>query len=818
MKRYFKYFLFVLFFVLGGFLVACDKNSNNNDNNNDNTNGDNTQDTPSDVVENVYSYDFSIDEEKFSYEAKVSESENEIQYKVFLKHNDKYVENYDLTSTLEKGYTSIPYRGMLFNIVGDKLELGDYQHADIPLFSYEMICGTYNALPEYSEEMGDLVLNADGTGTFMDIALKYYPLVSIHGGIVIVDQYNNGLIVTLEYSSKTFFTSRGTLDINFKGAENMDVYYDIMLSNSSSYFGKNYFSGNSLFFLDDYFYMNGDYNLIGKYTKNNEKVTLTVGDDSSEIILNENNYTFDLEIEKEYKVGDKCVVLYKNGEAYVNTYNLTGRFEVAKNAIEMNKPVVYCYDSDTTYIYDELLNVELVINGNSYTDFSKLKKYDYIHTDYDPNYSLAINSDSTGLYLYETASYNDYKLYCSYHECQKISDGIYCDDERYYFIIGDKFSFTYKEYFEDFAPATNCNAIEYNIYNMDSVYQMDSYNSNMDNIINSTICEFIIDDLYYAAFILGEKVNENVEEGNYDVHHFFGGEIIGISNDTVLYEENNVVAAVGKIKKYTVVKYDMQANDTVNVDFDDSYLTIKNDSKYYLFDSGRIAYIFDSEQYSGFKGFEVIRKSKITNDILYDSEYYPVIINAKNKLVYTIPKAHNAESFFSCCNQLFYNVGNIYVYEAYTYEDVPVMDRLIAYKYQDDNEEKTGFISITKTGCYNVYTYGDVLDYSALSDFTFVERFKFDNVTTPGKDVRSFEFDIFKDENDNLFAVLLGYTIEEYDETDNPYPPLFTLYIMDFGVYSNTDNVYTVKSVYKNMTYIITIELGNNNLVVEYDE
>lgn len=62
-----------MFFALGGFLVACDKNSNNNDNNNDNTNDDNTQDTPSDVVENVYSYDFSIDEEKFSYESKVSE-------------------------------------------------------------------------------------------------------------------------------------------------------------------------------------------------------------------------------------------------------------------------------------------------------------------------------------------------------------------------------------------------------------------------------------------------------------------------------------------------------------------------------------------------------------------------------------------------------------------------------------------------------------------------------------------------------------------------------------------------------------------------
>ncbi|MBP3495087.1 MAG: hypothetical protein J6K52_02655 [Clostridia bacterium] len=792
MKKLFKAFLLLALSILCMAFVGCTDE----------------EPTPSGDVVTEYTYDFKIGDENLSYVYKEIKSDSGESTKLVLKLNGKELpfEFMPSVSDSEIGIGAMVFTKKDGKLVFSSLRDGGYEEIQ----SYEILGGTYKM--QQGMDIGgyegntDLVLNKDGTGTLLGLALKYYPVKS--NKIMVVSEDNDGLVIDLNVLNDTYQTARGNLATT---RINIDIgdYYEIVYSNSERYFGKDlcssygslYIMGDKFAF-SDYIYATGKAEVSGNTAKLTITSTSSSGethDETEEFIIDKENDGFDFEQEKLYQSGDKKIKVYKNGSVYASVAFGTGEYIALEDAVRNDVPAFYDEYADTTYVFDKELNVILRLEGSFFVDISKYNEFKHATSEEGQvDRRLYLDEEKNEIYLYNDPMTGEDAPIVSKPREQICYDGVFACADNVLYLMKDGI------FFDDYIS----NLADFYMYDCELEVELNKYDTYEYKYkytgSNHDLQKETVEDVYIATLkwengkfaVLTAMLSEYDGVKNQHIGGFVGNYIGENGNITAMYNYYDLTFVRKGEGVFEMARTELSLNNPQLEDFNDGFITIKDMGMNYIYaDDLLIEFVIDTPDYDGVSGNRFISQAGAQDEefeAIY-AYYGEIILDEQNKKVY-IPTT-NIEF-------------DVFEYIIYSYEQIDVVDEmLISYE-----AEKTEYLLISNDGYYPASLGSSIPDYSQLASFTFAQR----NTYSVTKDGEGYKLAIGRYSlEDQEYALIVKYQLTELEKTDSYISSADACFeIVKFGALAEVDQNTLTVAISSNEVYTITID-GENATITQ---
>ena len=706
--------------------------------------------------------------------------------------------------------------------------------------SYALLSGTYalseNSQLDEQEGLADvdftLTLNENGTGSFMGIALTYYPLSG--DKIVIFDEESarSGLVLNLYLDSKTHEPQQNSLSYDFSVGASFADYYKVFLDPThTTWGGQGYFTGHSLVTNGTHFYIEGQQYVTGSYELSGGIMTLRSTDsEDAAVTLAVTSDWFDFEREKSYVAGDSYIYLYKNGLSHVSHSHMSGDYEVPKGLGNSDVPAIYQREGNKTYVFDkETLDVVAVIPGDTYIDFSTYTRYaDRIQqSSGDPVSHLCISSDKETIFISFPYSGNDGAIeYVNitedpdYYARLRLNDSVVITRNQYYFLIENTYiavdAGDYPQLGSIAASATG-----YSITGASVAYSTVHWD-------NSDVYRVPYEDVFLAKIVGddGTVTYAAIGISNYDGVPFSyavweSGRMLvdNVEGMTVLAGPEDMLIVVKKIGDvHEFVKYDIELlpHNLQYFETSDDYVTLKErlSDTYYLInrDTLGIDFIIEDEDYAGLAGARIINMAGVDR---YDASL----------LDYTNLDFFGKIIVFDT-GKLYRPVGSRWYLKCCEYEAVEcsfpalVMDEVIKYTYirhwMGEDSEVTVYLYVNEDGYYDLIAYSDQwMDPDGLAAFTAVDGSAKAYALSLDGDDGTLELTRYTDSAGNEYMLLVGYVLSEYHMDQSSYTMACAeIRALAFGRYTETASGYEITNIMGGAVYTVTVDGDTAGVVI----
>ena len=806
--------------------------------------GENNNDTP---VTGEYEYKFAVgtgdNVVNIAYVVKTSytKSSDSTGYEVFAKVNGEAIES-RLASGVFDGKEGI----ININGIWD-LELKDGVITPLSAPSGSNIIGNYGtmqgtyALESNSQlhEMNNgkeddekydftLKLNADGTGSLININLTYYP---IQGNKIVIFNENSeqrGVILDLNYNLHTYKPQEDSLAYNFGLGTGIENYYKIFLGTSTTHSGEGIFMGQTLHSNGTHFYLEGQSWVLGKCELKNGIMSLIFdntpnedgGENTIEVAITD--YGFDYEKAKSYVAGYHYIHIYKNGGAYVNTKELSGTYSVANGIDGLDVPAV-C-DQNKVYVFDkETLDLVATFSGDTYVDISSYTKYTnraakpgvesisniYVSSDkktvlrshYYPSENTKIEYENLNTSVdAEVHNIGDDTVittnYCYYF----LMDGTYIEVNSYDYSelrssIGSAVSYSISA-----MPTMHTTIYWYNenvyTYETEGTYVAKiCWEDNDESVLYIVISISDSDGSAYASFIKGRTVVSDVD---------------GV---TITVNGSNYITLVKNIGTKLIyvdceLDSDIDASKLEYIGKEGDYLILLENGTdtHYLINKNTLEcdYIIIDPDYTGIADTQIVSMAGVSD---YDDSVLPYnnysffaeILVLDNKTYVPI----KTMKYLNCC-----------VYEARESVAFPELMTNNVIKLSPDEDyvgDYYDYYYITEDGYYN-FAMSTALDPANLASFT-----KNGETAVYAITESSFMLELSKytDPAGNEYMLILGYSLNKFYMEDSSYgEACMSMPYSDFGTFTETADGYIITGTIDGTVYTVTID-GENATVMQ---
>ncbi len=303
--------------------------------------------------------------------------------------------------------------------------------------TYDMVAGEYtpiegfvlNRANEEAPEDPKLYIRADGTATFIDMECKVYPLMGMYyESVLLVNEEYEGILLKLDKTKNEYSNDKNDLSINFRGSSFIERYYEFYYENRTNYVGERSMntylleiSDNGTFILTNY-----DVAVIGKCKTENGVTTLTSSDYNStdkklvesDELVEISGDKFDLVSDVKYEVGEKELVVYKNGMCYTNILDISsGQLQIVRGVSDDN---IVAYDREGTHIFNKNLDyIGYITRPNVYVSHTTQN----IYKDLSSNKKLIVDkTNGKALVCVSTAGPDGTTPYYAYYDNLSIAN------------------------------------------------------------------------------------------------------------------------------------------------------------------------------------------------------------------------------------------------------------------------------------------------------------------------------------------------------------------------------------------------------------
>lgn len=666
----------------------------------------------------------------------------------------------------------------------------------------------------------NLTLNADGTGSFIDKALTYFPL---NGESIVIfeeDDDEDGLVIDINRSSMTHNPTHDRLTFNFVRGTNFANYYKIFfdIEGRKMRNGEGFFRDSILYTNDTHFVMSGSRWVIGRYELKGSVMSVIYEgeDDHKSVNLTATDTDFDYERATTHisTDGTKRIYIYKNGLAFSSHEGTT--YELAKGTEGLDVIAVSTENTQGekwVLVFDkETLDVAFRLAGDTYVDISTYDKYEDIANEYSSDLvrNLYISPDGENMFMShhypqsnEPIEYYDMKSKTMGYANMKVEDKIIISQYRYYFLTDGKFidvNAGDNPYFEGLLNSAT-----------DSTISTMPVKTKMHFSNNSTPHE-----TEYSAYVAKITVDDSTRRviyvllttfetgGNYATYHCGKTLATDVNGLTIMLETDGYFTLIKDISgTLNVVTYELDFNVSAlkYYGYEDGHAIIRNEysDTYYLINDTNLAfdYAIIDDNYDGIKDAEIISMAGAEN-VKAEHYYYGDIILSGDSKIY-VPS-----------DSIWYLNCIVYVpYECTVYENLTT-GRVIKYVKDGDT---TIYLFVNEDGHYE-FGIGEGFDPDGLATFEKLgEIIVYENATMYGENIK-LEITEYKHPSGEKYMLAVGYVLYDYIDTGNTISGSFVMtYVFTFGPVTETANGYVIAGI-DNYVYTITID-GTNVTVIQ---
>ena len=791
-------------------------------------------------VENEYEYEFSIGKGEhkvdLAYVVKTSYASRDdiTSYTVYYKVGNKMMTDSVAMSTFSGKDGLLQIGAIELRLEDDALSYVSGKGDDfVP--QYSSLAGTYQLNESSTLSQDDryegmdfsLVLNADGTGEFIDEPLVFYPISSTT--IILVadaDQYN-GLFVNLA-EDNTFSLNNDSLSFNFTIGAKMEDFYKVYFDNHANFkTGGGIFKHSSIYYNDTHFYIYGDEWTMGSYEIKEGNIMVlhniyaeAEGDATSpEIVLYDDCFDFDRA--KVYAGTNGDLYYYKNGMAYasLNYDYFSKNCSIPKGMEGVDVPAIYVPERDTTYVFDkETFETLYTVDGDTYIDPKDFTVYNDIcdQPNAEPHVNILVSEDKTEAFFESIYPSENRVVYIKYDNMQLVlnNSAVMLNGEFYFFIEEDKY--VHVPYYSVSILTSKWSSVtEFEIVRGVSVSHKHYSTENTDS-------DYTADNVYFLTaewddsviyFSLDFYQVPGADYLTYDIYTFENNTLLAeyAPGTNVLFTENNHLAIIKKTgEKVSFVCFeDIEGSGIRYIDTDDGFITVyePNEKYYYLIgeESLEIEYMIKDDDYAGLKDARFIKPAGIDSVTIKEQHYYNQqtfsdLIVVGNKLY----KPTSCNYYYKCT-----------IYEAYDCEFPKLMaGEVIEYNVTRYDDELSDYVTepyyyyVNEEGYYALNDIREWLDPAGLANFTLVEgsvkTYSANHTGYDGEDM-ILETAKYKDANGTEYMLILGYALFDcYDFGNYIEDSAMTMYTLACGTCVESEDgftLYTAKG-----TYTVTID------------